>query len=49
MGFKKYKNKYGDLFDEVDDLVMYGSKVSWAMDSYICLVTIPKLDRACHC
>lgn len=48
-GFNKYKNKYGDLVDEVDDLVMYGSKVSWAMASSIRLVTIPKLDRACHC
>ena len=49
MGFKKYKNKFGDLVDEVDNLVIYGSKVSWAMASSICLVTIPKLNRACYC
>ena len=49
MGFNKYKSKYGDLVDEVDDLTMYGYKVSWTMASSICLVTIPKLYRACHC
>ena len=40
MGFNKYKSKYGDLVDEVDDLTMYGYKVSWTMASSICLVTI---------
>ena len=38
MGFKKYKNSYGDLVDEVDDLVMYGFQVSWVMSSTIRLV-----------
>ena len=48
MGFKEYKNKYGDLVDEEDDLVMYGYKVSLVMVSSICLVIIPKVGTACH-
>ena len=47
MGLTKYKNKYGDLVDDVDKLVMYGSQVSSVMASYICLVTIPKLSTPC--
>ena len=42
MGLKKYKNCYGGLLDDADDLVMYESKVSAAMARSIHLVTIPK-------
>ena len=47
MGLGKYKNCYGNLISEVDELVMYGSQVSWAMASSICLVTIPILSTPC--
>ena len=48
MGLKNHKNKYGDLVDEVDDLVMYESQVSCAMSSTIRLVTIRTLVSPCH-
>ena len=48
MGFKNYKNNYGDLVHNVDDLVMYGSQVSWAMASTIHLVITRKLVPPCH-
>ena len=48
MGFKKHKHTYGDLVDDVDDLVMYGSQVSWAISSTIRLVTTCILVPPCH-
>ena len=47
MGFNKCKNGYGDLFDDADDLVMYGHQVSSTMACYIHPVTIPKLSTPC--
>ena len=47
MEFSKYKNGYGDLVDDVDDLVTYGSRFSSVMASSICLVTIPRLQTPC--
>ena len=49
MGLKKYKNCYGGLLDDADDLVMYESKVSAAMARSIHLVTIPKWSRPMVC
>ena len=46
-GLKKDKDQFGDLIDDVDDLVMYGSQKSSAMAISICLVTIPKLSTSC--
>ena len=48
IGFNTYKNCYGDLVDEVDELVMYGSQIIWAMSSSIHLVPIPKLSTPFH-
>ena len=48
MGLKKHKNNYGDLFDEEDDLVMYGSQVIWSMSSTIHPVTTRTLVPPCH-
>ena len=48
MGLKEHNNRYGDLVDEVDDLVMYGSQVNWAMASTIHLVTTCTLVLPCH-
>ena len=49
MGLKKYK--YGDLVDDVDDLVMYGSQPSSAMTSSISWSPFPNYLRhvACTC
>ena len=40
MRFTKFRNNYGDLFDIVKDLVMYGSQASLANVSSIKLVSI---------
>ena len=48
MGFKKHKNNYDDLADEVDDLVMYGSQASCSMSSNIRLVTTHTLVPLYH-
>ena len=37
-----------DLFDEVDDLVMYGSQISWEITNTIHLVTACTLVLPCH-
>ena len=48
MEFKKYKNNYGYLVDDLDDLVMYGSQVSWEISSTIRLVTTRTLLLPCY-
>ena len=48
MELKKHKNNYGNLVDDVDDLVMYGSQVGWAMPSSMRLVTTRTLVTLCH-
>ena len=47
MGLKKHNNNYGDLVDDVDDLVMHGSQVNSTMASSIHLVAIPNLSMPC--
>ena len=39
MKFNKFKNKYGDLVDDVEDLVMHGSQVSLAHVSSVKLIS----------
>ena len=48
MRFNKYQNVYGDLVDEVDNLVIYGSQVSLEMTSSIFLFIIPKCYMPYH-
>ena len=47
MVFTKYKNKYGDVVDAVDDLVMYATQVNYTMASSIRMVAFPKLSTPC--
>ena len=47
MGLKKHKNICGDLVDDVNYLVMYGSQVSSAIAYSIYLVTIRSLSKPC--
>ena len=39
MRFNKFKNKYGDLVDDIEDLVMHGSQVSLANVSSVKLMS----------
>ena len=45
MRLNKYKNKYGDLVDDVEDLVIHGYQVSLANVSSVNLISRNDLNR----
>ena len=47
MQFSKYKNHVGDLVDDKDDFVMYGSQVSTVNSSSILLASTSKFNSLC--
>ena len=47
MGLKKHNNRFGELVDDVYDLVLYESQLNSTMASSIRMVTIYKLSTPC--